>query len=485
MLQELKQEMNRTTTENGAVSYQTTMSHCLDLFATAGALRAQSDHEIIARFLRAYIEDADLAMRILFYARDIRGGLGERRFFRVALKFLCKNHPESVSKNLDFIAEMGRYDDFLVLLDTPCENAAVQYLKTQLERDLAVLEQGEHGISLLGKWLPSINTSNAETVRLGRKLARAFSMTERMYRKTLVKLRKEIDIIENHLREGNFDFDYAKQPSKAMFRYRNAFLNRDSERYRAFLNHVAQGVENLNTSTLVPYEIIRPFYVSNVPEDQCEVIDLTWKNQADLTDAHNAIAVIDISGSMYGYGGLPAMVAHSLGIYFAERNKGRFANHFITFSEKPQLIEIKGQTILEKLQYLSSFNEVANTNVQAVFELMLETALKHKIPQEELPERIFVISDMEFDECVGGADMTNFEFAKRKFEEAGYRLPKIVFWNVASRALQLPVTMNENGVTLVSGCTPKLFEQVVIDHTDPYDFMTEVIMSERYRNIVA
>lgn len=201
MLQELKKEANYTLTENGALTYASTMDHCLDLFATAGGLRNAAEEEINKRFVRAYAENADTAMKILFYARDIRGGLGERRFFRVVLKFLCENHADSVIKNLEWIAEYGRYDDFLILMDTPCEKAAIAFLKKQLDRDIKYLMNDGKNISLLAKWLPSINTSNKDKVRLGRKLAKAFDMSEKDYRKTLSALRREIDIIENYLRE--------------------------------------------------------------------------------------------------------------------------------------------------------------------------------------------------------------------------------------------------------------------------------------------
>lgn len=214
MLQELKKAANYRLTENGALTYASTMDHCLDLFATAGGLRHALEEEIINRFIRAYTENANLAMKILFYTRDVREGLGERRFFKVALKYLCENHRDSVIKNLEWIAEYGRYDDFLVLMDTPCEKAAVDFLKNQLDSDIENLKQKNNNISLLAKWLPSVNTSNKDKVRLGRKLAKAFGMSEKEYRKTLSALRNEIDILENHLREVDYTFDYEKQPGK-------------------------------------------------------------------------------------------------------------------------------------------------------------------------------------------------------------------------------------------------------------------------------
>ena len=186
-----------------------------------------------------------------------------------------------------------------------------------------------------------------------------------------------------------------------------------------------------------------------------------------------------------GYDPKPAAVALSLGIYFAERNTGAFANHFITFSQTPQLVEIKGADIAEKVRYCRGFNEVANTNIEAVFHLILQTAVKNSVPQNELPSKIIIISDMEFDWCTENASLTNFENAKRKFEDCGYKLPDVVFWNVDSRNRQQPVTKNEQGAVLVSGFTPRMFSMVAGGTMNPYAFMLEVIGSERYAKICA
>lgn len=486
MLQELKKEANYTLTENGALTYSSTMNHCLDLFATIGALRRTEETEIVNRFVRAYAENPDVAMKVLFYARDIRGGLGERRAFRTILKFLAENHAASVKKNLAWIAEYGRYDDFLVLMDTPCEKAAIDLLKEQLKKDMEALQTESNEISLLAKWLPSVNTSNADKVRLGRKLAKAFGMSEKEYRKTLSALRQKIDILENYLREVDYSFAYEKQPSKAMLKYRKAFNKHDGERYASYLDSVRVNGVKLHTGTLMPYEVIRPFYVSKVSEEEARSLDVTWNALEDYVGDQNSLVVIDGSGSMYYDGNpMPATVAQSLGLYFAEKNKGAFANHFITFSTRPQLVEVKGTTLLEKLRYIYSFNEVADTNIQAVFELILKTAVNNNIPQSEMPERIIIVSDMEFNCCVQEGRTTNFEYAKKIFEEAGYSLPKVVFWNVASRKQQLPVIQNEQGVTLVSGCNARLFEQILTDNTNPYTYMVEIVESPRYKQIVA
>ena len=488
MLQYLKQESNKTFTENGAVTYSSTLSDCLDLFATVGALRRESEEEIVSRFMRAYTENKDVAMKLLFFARDIRGGLGERRVFRTILRWLSCNEKESLRKNLHYIAEYGRFDDLMILFGTPLEKDMLEYIKTQLYKDIEGMENGGD-VSLLAKWLPSVNASNCETKRLAKKVARFLELDDATYRKLLVRLRAHVRIIENNLRERDYTFDYEKQPSKAMFKYRNAFIRNDGERYNEFLNKASSGEVKLNTNVLTPYEIITPFFKRNVSDEERNSINATWNALEDFTNDENALAVIDGSGSMYGGADpIPATVALSLGIYFAERNKGAFKNHFITFSENPQLVEIKGDDILDKVRYCHDYDEVANTNIQKVFELILNAAKKNHVPQEELPKRLYIISDMEFDYCADDANLTNFEYAKKLFEDAGYKLPEVVFWNVSSRNRQQPVTKNEQGVLLVSGCTPRLFSMMAdgsLSDRAPYEFMMEVLMSERYEKIAA
>ena len=485
MLNYLKQQANKTVTENGAVTHMTTQSDCLDLFATIGALRDASSNEIITRFIRAYSENKDIAMKLLFFARDIRGGLGERRVFKVILNWLANNEPATVRKNLEYVAEYGRFDDLLCLMGTACEKDMLDVLKAQFEADNNALANGGE-VSLLAKWLPSVNASSSETVLYAKKIAKHFGLNDASYRKALVALRAHIRIIENNLREKDYSFDYSKQPSKAMYKYRKAFIRNDGERYSQFLDKVTTGEAKLHASTLMPYEIITPFFRRNVSDEERKAINTTWISQEDFGDTENALAVIDGSGSMYGgVDPMPATVALSLGIYFAERNKGAFKNHFITFSENPQLVEIKGEDILDKVRYCHGFNEVANTNIQKVFELILDAAKKNSVPQDELPKKLYIISDMEFDYCAEDASLTNFEYAKKLFAEAGYTLPEIVFWNVASRNRQQPVTRNEQGVALVSGCTPRLFSMVASGTMNPYAFMLEVVESERYAKIVA
>ncbi len=487
MLNAIKDESNKNyvRTENDAATLASTGSEALDFFAAAGALRSARAAEIVVRFTRAFADHPLYALRTLFYARDVRGGLGERRLFRILLVHLAAHAPAVLEKNLHLVPEYGRWDDLLVLLGTPAEGAAVRLIRAQLTRDLNAACEGE-AVSLLAKWLPSVNTSSRAARTQARRLAALFGMREAEYRRMLVRLRRRIALIENALRTRDYTFSYAKQPSRAMFKYRAAFLRNDAERYTEFLARVARGEETLHTGTLYPYDVIRPLCGVGKPPASADLnaLDATWRALPDYTHGENALVVLDGSGSMYGGGDPPPnCVALSLALYFAERSTGAFRGHFITFSTHPQLVEVKGATLAERVAYCKTFDEVANTNLEAVFRLLLNAALRHGVPQEELPAVLYIITDMEFDVCAVDADVTNFARAKEMFEAAGYRLPRVVFWNVQSRSRQQPVRQNEQGVMLVSGCSPSIFSMVVEERITPYEYMVQVLGGERYEAV--
>ncbi len=483
MLHYLKEEADYGLTENGAVTLRSSGTHCLDLFFRAGAMRNADEHEIRDAVTQAYIENPLKALKLIFFARDIRGGLGERRFFRIALDCVNDLAPAAVKRNMHLIPEYGRWDDLLVLLNSSLENEASELIRSQLAADNAAMAAGEV-VSLLGKWLPSINASSEKTRAYAAKLAGKLGMTKAEYRKTLSALRAYIDIVENHLRESDYSFDYSKQPSRAMLKYRKAFYENDRERYMTFIGNVNSGGQTLNAGTLYPYDIVRSC-LGVVGEEEKAVLNATWRSLPSFgNNDENALAVIDGSGSMTwaANGNIrPLDVALSLGIYFAEHNKGGFANHFITFSQRPQLVEIKGDDIFEKVRYCSSYNECANTDLEAVFLLLLNTARKNHLPQKDMPSKLFIISDMEFDYCViGGNSGTLYHEMKKLFRDNGYSLPQVVFWNVNSRSKNIPVSMKESGAALVSGASPAIFDMVASGEISPEKIMERVLNSERY-----
>ena len=486
-LNALKAKANETFTENGGRAYISTHSDCLDLFFKAGAMRNASEEEIGAAVLRAYAEDPNKAMKIIFFARDVRGGLGERRFFRIAVKHLAYSAPKSVIKNIPLFAEYGRFDDLCTLLGTPCENEAAAALKEQLDKDIAGMAEGKP-VSLLAKWLPSVNASSKETVKSAKKLFDIFCMSEKNYRQTLSALRKYTDITENRLRVMDYSFDYGKQPSGAMFKYKKAFIRNDKERYCEFLKNVSEGKAVLHADTLYPYEIVRRVLAEMPSKEERKALDVTWNSLPDHgVSTDNAIAVIDGSGSMtWGNNPRPIDAALSLGIYFAEHNKGAFGGHFITFSNKPRLVKVKGSDIYEKANYCASYNECANTDLEAVFLLILGTAVAKRVPKSDMPKRLYILSDMQFDCCVeGGNSLPLFEAMKKKYACYGYELPEIVFWNLCSRGAAIPVTLSQTGAALVSGFSPAIFDMVKSGSISPEAVMEETIGRERYKAVAA
>jgi hypothetical protein len=487
MLNHLKNATNVAYTTNGARAYATTQSYLVDFFATGGALRTTSENDKIKLFSKAFAENPLLAMKALFYMRDIRGGQGERETFKTIIKYLAKTQTDVVEKNAYLIPHYGRYDDLLALYDTPAEEIAITLIRSQLRDDL-----DSKYPSLLAKWLPSENASSPKTKRLAKKTRIALGLTPREYRKTLSELRRRINVVERLMSAKDWsEIEYDKISSKAGLIYRNAFMRNDEDRYSAFIGSLKKGEKKVNAKTLFPYEIVGQYmgsmtrrgnhYHVGFSTNRDEILEAMWNNLPDYVGDNfdNALAVVDTSGSMSG---LPIQVALSLGLYIAERNKGAYHNHFITFSERPQLQEVIGSHLGEKLNNMASAEWQMNTNIEKVFDLVLNTAIRNRVPQEELPSKLFIISDMQFDYCVRGSkSLTVMENIKRRFERAGYTMPELVFWNVNASSTNFPVKVTDTGVALVSGCSPSLFKNLLAgkDMT-PYGMMLDVLNSDRY-----
>ena len=501
-LQAMKMQLNVARTENGDLTYKSTGSACLDFFSLCGGMRRNLE-DLDKLFAKAYAKNPVVAIKILFYMRNIRGGLGERNSFRVLLKELAQFYPEMAKQIVYAVPEYGRWDDLLVLLDTPVKDDAIALIKSQIEKDKKAMEKGKDpstgsgAVSLLGKWLPSINTSSKESVARAKIIMAALGMKAVEYRKLCSALRKEIKILEDNLRRKDYTFDYSKQPSQAMLRYKKAFMRNDEERYKSFLNKVVEQAEKLargeeipeeervklNTKTLYPYQIVGPFMkygINQMDEGQVLSLEASWKALDRGNFDSKTIVVRDGSGSMYRGDGesAPISIATSLALFFAEQLTGPYKNSFITFSENPQLIQIPENcdTLKKKLNYIHKFDEVANTDIGKVYRLILDVAKSGNVPKEEMIERVLIISDMEFDFCAEG--ISSFEYWKSEFEAAGYELPEIVFWNVEARDTHLPVTMNEKGVKLVSGASANIFADVVsgdLKVVTPYEFMLQIL----------
>ena len=498
----LNDKYNISISENGAIGYRTSGKELLDLNFAVASLRGASEQEIIDKFTKAFFEDKILAMKWLFFARDVRGGLGERRLFRVILKSLIENNPEMVIPVINLIPEYGRYDDLWCLLDNQ-ESAKVVYniVDEQLIEDLHNMKKNKP-ISLLAKWMPSINASSAQTKKYAKQFCKVFGLTEREYRQILSRLRKYLDVVETKMSAKNWsEIKYEAVPSKANLIYSNAFLKNDEERRKEYLEKLKKGETKINASTLYPHDIVHKYSGGCHGLNYKDVtIEALWKALPDTVQGcGNTIVVADGSYSMIDYiGGNTTVtaldVANALAIYFAEHSSGEFKDKYITFSERPQLVDFsKANSLHDKLQIALTYDECANTNIEKVFDLILTTAIKHNMRQEDMPKNILIISDMEFDSCAtsGDSDIWRrnrpnqrlFEIIAQRYADAGYQLPRLVFWNVNSRTDTIPVKENELGVALVSGFSVNIVKMVMSNKLDPYECLLETLNSERYAPI--
>ena len=475
---------NFKSTENGALTFASSGSSVLDLFGQGGALRKADEGRITRMVEAAFQENPLQTLETLLYLRDIRGGQGEKRVFQIGIKTIKSvvRRLETWNELFDAIVEVGSWKDIINYFEFD-EWKGYVYNKVKF---------GDDKPNLMYKWLPSIGGSQN---KLAEKLASYLGMTPRVYRKMLTKEREKIRLVETQMCANEWNqVDYEHLPSRAGFLYRKAFTKHDQERYSAFISAANRkdGSVNMNTGTLYPYEIVakyadvcRRWY----DRDNFKIdprLEAFWKNLPDYgVNGKNALVVADTSGSMYGR---PMDISTSLAIYFSEHNKGIFRNKYITFSESPQFYSFKeGDSLGHKVKFMYDHEICENTNIQKVFDLILKAATSNHISEDEMPSAIYIISDMEFDNAQGyyswrdeHTPKTNFEVIKEKYQNAGYTMPKLIFWNVDSRQDNVPVTMNENGVALVSGASPSTFEMAISGTLDPMKFMLQTIEKPRY-----
>ncbi len=451
----------------GSEYYASTYDSNLDVFTLLS--RYDSDEKIIRLFNHALNENEDLALANLLYILDIRNGKGERRIFKTIFKDLCIHHCSCALRVLPFISELGRYDYVLVGMDTPIETEVIALIKEQLVKDIEA-----ESPSLLAKWLPSHRTHKVNS-KMAKKVMRGLNMTEKEYRTLLSSLRKKLNIVERNLTEKLYDnIDFSKVPTKAMLKYTNAYMTKMPDKYQEYKNRVRSNDVKINTDGLFAYEIVKALLWGGKHDD--ELFDLMWKNQKDVLKGcnRNVLVMADTSGSMTCYGGIPYATSVGLALYTAERNTGIFKNHFITFSEKPYLCEVKGKTIRDKVNNIPCY--IANTDIDKAFELILNTAMENNVKQEELPSHLLIISDMEFDCGVYSKTGTNFEGWKQAFQQAGYQLPMIIFWNVAGSSKGIPITKFEQDVAMISGFSTNILANLfTLEKYEPKNVMLETL----------
>ena len=484
---------NVAFTENGALTNKSTKSDVLDWFGAGGALRQRQPQDIINLFTRAFAEDRLAALKVLFYFRDVREGQGERNTFRIIAKYLGENYAEVVRKNLENIPFYGRFDDLYCLVGTPLEKEVFELVAKQLKADLKAMKAGE-SVSLCAKWLKSENTSSAESCRLGRKTREALELTPKRYRKILASLRSYINVLETKMCAGKWsEINFEQVPSKASLNYRKAFGRHDQTRYAAYLESVKKGEAKMNASAIYPYEIFRslvgtsPGYGAKVPSAQ-EILqaDLQWKAMPNWMgeNEHKGLVIADCSGSMFS--GVPnILVAVSLAIYCAERNVGPFKDIWMNFSDSPSFQKLKGSNLYEKYQNMDKMNWGGSTNLQSAFDMILNTSIQNKVAAKDMPEVLYIVSDMEFNQACNGNSKTNFQVMADKYRNAGYELPRVVWWNVASRNDNFPVKADDTGTALVSGCSPSILKSLLGAVTfDPLSIVYETINKPRYDRVV-
>lgn len=462
---------NKTLTENLAVTHKSTENPVLDFFYHAPARQGQDNTDL---FVNAFESDAVLALKALFYLRDVRQGKGQRKTFRDCLNVLYQNDIKVFNQIVPFVAEYGRWDD---LIGFASSKAVKSLIYNQLVQD----DNSDHP-SLLGKWMPSENASSKTTKKLAEKWAKNINLSPRNYRKLLSSLREKINVVERTMSAGQWEaIVYQHVPSRAMKLYRKAFGKHDEERFVQYINDAKEGKTEIKSKNLYPHEIVHEFLAGRGDA----ALEAQWKQLPNYfgDEERKVLVVADVSGSM----GQPVAprtsvqaieVSIGLAMYCAERNVGAFKDVVITFDDTPRFVEITGKSLRSRIQKVGELPWGGSTNIGGVFAELLRIAKANRVPKKDMPSNIVIISDMEFNAC---GRNTNLTVAKKAFKEAGYPMPTLTFWNVMSRHDQTPATKDMQDVFLVSGFSAETIGKVLnAEAVTPEDLMLEVLNSERY-----
>ena len=456
------------TTANGAVTHETSLSKCVDLFFLAGASRRMLESDILKAFCEARFENKQLAWRIVLWARDCRGGAGEKRFFRVISKFARHNFNDEWKHVQLVIPELGSWKDFFLVEEPTKDN--LNFLRVQL----MVQESDTKG--LLAKYFP----------RKGKwftAMHKYLGWTPKQFRKYLVS---ETKVVEHAICKNQIGLiNYSAVPSVAMNRYKNLFQRKDGDRFNTYIQDVLDGKSKINSSVLFPNDVLSPLVSGDIcrfgtDSDEVSAIQAQWNALPDYMEdcTDRVLPLCDVSGSMHG---LPMEVSVALGLYISERNKGIFKDAVMTFSANPEMHHITGRSIEERVNSLMRADWGMNTNLQKTFQVILDTAVNNCLPESEMPNKLLIISDMEFDQC---GTQTNLEGIRDQYEVAGYTLPEIVFWNVNGRPNNVPARSSEEGIGLVSGFSPAILKTILAGQVvNPVQLMRDAVDIERYSNI--
>lgn len=491
-LDNLINEDNKTVTTNGENGYKSTLSGILDLSTEIGNSRFLNIDDLTDLMIEARDEDFLLYSKLIAYARDVRQGGGDKRLGRLGFVDIFDNiNINKIPFLVTLISEYGSYKDVVLLLLAPVRNKDKKRVLAQHLNNILDSDDTNEQVGLLAKYMPTETTKDEDMKFAYREFMKYVDITPKEYRKRNTRIRKKLDIVETKLTEKRYeDIDYSRVPSQANLKYRDAFIRNDKERYTDYLEKVDSGEEKINSGTLAPYQIVDKVRYSNSSS-----LNTLWNNiPAPTNNGLEILPVVDVSGSMYG---LPMDVAVSLGIFLSEHNKGQFKDHFITFSNEPELKKVKGNTIRDKVSSVESSNWGMNTDLEKTFDLILKTAINNDLTQEELPESLLIISDMQFDEATTGGffapdvskpDDTFFEKMKDKFKQHGYKLPFIVFWNVGYGNTK-PVVKTTKNTILVSGFSQNIFNSICnldlddLENYTPLKALLEILESDRYKAI--
>lgn len=456
-------------TANGMKARKSTANACVDLFFAIGASRGKN---IIPQFTAAFVENDDLALRIVAWARDVRGGSGEREIFRQILTHLETANPAAAEKLLAKVPELGRFDDLLVF-------------KTKAMKAKAFTLLGDHlraRNGLAAKWTPRKGAVAAE-------IRAFFGMTPKQYRKTLVGM---TNVVESAMCSGSWDtINYSHVPSVAHSRYKKAF-GRHGTTYAEYVTKLVKGDDpsvKINASAIFPHDVLKgrmPGYGStDWSKQELDVIEAQWKAMPNYVGDASVLPLVDVSGSMTCPAGQKGAttcleIAVSLGLYFADKNKGAFKDCMLTFSDKPELVKLKGN-INEKINQMVATSWSMSTNLHGAFNAILANAVKNSVPAADMPETLIIFSDMQFNACVRNDDSA-MQMIERKFKDAGYAVPKIVFWNL-NASDNVPVAFDKTGTALVSGYSPAIASAILsgdMDEFSPESIMLKAVMKDRY-----
>ena len=483
----VKTNTNTKRTENGAFAYNTTGKALLDLFAQIGALRPRTEREIADKYAAAFAADPTLATKMLFHAGNVRGGLGERRTFRICLKWLAQNHADIVIKNAALIPHFNRWDSMFVLIGTAAEKEMWKVIADQLNTDMAAVAASKHTkkpqtVSLLAKWMPTETASSANTRALARKCMTNLGLTPRAYRKVLSALRRHLRVVETSMSAQEWTaIQYAQVPSYAMKNYRSAFLKHDYDGFSAYKASLVKGETKVNASTLFPYDLVHQYlnkslYRSIAADD---IIEAQWKALPNYVKGENNILVMaDVSGSMCGR---PMETSVGLATYFAQRNKGDYHNLYMTFTDRPHFIEIcEGTTLAKAIQQVMYTDVGYNTNLEAAFNEILAHAIRNGVSNEDMPKALVVISDMEIDRYMRTHSMDFVDAMRAKFARYGYTMPTLICWNVQAR--NDTFLSKQEGVLMVSGQAASTFRELCgnLDGKTAWDLMLETLGNKMY-----